>query len=71
MALEKLVKPHILEISPYKPGKPVEELERETAHLFGIARLGKKVSAQMRSGISALEDRGDCTNRDGTVTMAH
>jgi histidinol-phosphate aminotransferase len=29
MALEKLVKPHILEIQPYQPGKPVEELERE------------------------------------------
>jgi histidinol-phosphate aminotransferase len=29
MALEKIVKPHILEIQPYKPGKPVEELERE------------------------------------------
>lgn len=29
MALEKLVNPHILEIQPYKPGKPVEELERE------------------------------------------
>jgi histidinol-phosphate aminotransferase len=29
MALEKLVKPHILEIKPYQPGKPVEELERE------------------------------------------
>jgi histidinol-phosphate aminotransferase len=29
MALEKLVKPYILEIKPYQPGKPVEELERE------------------------------------------
>ncbi len=29
MALEKLVNPHILEIKPYQPGKPVEELERE------------------------------------------
>jgi len=29
MALEKLVKPHILEIRPYQPGKPVETLERE------------------------------------------
>ena len=29
MALEKIVKPHILEIRPYQPGKPIEELERE------------------------------------------
>jgi histidinol-phosphate aminotransferase len=29
MALERLVKPHILELEPYQPGKPIEELERE------------------------------------------
>lgn len=29
MALEHLVKPHIRALDPYKPGKPVEELERE------------------------------------------
>jgi histidinol-phosphate aminotransferase len=29
MALRDLVNPHILELAPYQPGKPVEELERE------------------------------------------
>jgi histidinol-phosphate aminotransferase len=29
MALEKVVRPHILELEPYKPGKPAEELDRE------------------------------------------
>ena len=29
MALERIAKPHILEIKPYQPGKPIEELERE------------------------------------------
>jgi histidinol-phosphate aminotransferase len=29
VALEKIVKPHILALEPYPPGKPIEELERE------------------------------------------
>lgn len=29
MAIEELVNPHILELNPYEPGKPMEELERE------------------------------------------
>jgi histidinol-phosphate aminotransferase len=29
MALEKIVKPHILGLEPYRPGKPAEELDRE------------------------------------------
>jgi histidinol-phosphate aminotransferase len=29
MALEKIVRPHILELEPYQPGKPAEELDRE------------------------------------------
>ena len=29
VALEKVVKPHILDLKPYEPGKPMEELERE------------------------------------------
>jgi histidinol-phosphate aminotransferase len=29
MALEKIIKPHILELEPYQPGKPAEELDRE------------------------------------------
>jgi histidinol-phosphate aminotransferase len=29
VSIRKIAKPHILELSPYQPGKPVEELERE------------------------------------------
>jgi histidinol-phosphate aminotransferase len=29
MALEKIIRPHILELEPYQPGKPAEELDRE------------------------------------------
>ena len=50
MALEKLVKPHILEISPYQPGKPVEELERE----LGISGAIKLASNENPHGPSPL-----------------
>jgi len=29
MALERIVKPHVLSLEPYEPGKPAEELDRE------------------------------------------
>ncbi len=29
MALERVVKPHVLSLEPYEPGKPAEELDRE------------------------------------------
>ncbi len=29
MALEKIIRPHILDLEPYQPGKPAEELDRE------------------------------------------
>ena len=29
MALRRFVKPHVAELDPYQPGKPIEELERE------------------------------------------
>jgi histidinol-phosphate aminotransferase len=29
MSLSRIVKPHIAELNPYQPGKPIEELERE------------------------------------------
>jgi histidinol-phosphate aminotransferase len=38
MALERVVKPHILDLEPYQPGKPVEELERELG-LSGSVKL--------------------------------
>jgi histidinol-phosphate aminotransferase len=38
--MEKLVNPHVLEVSPYRPGKPVEDIQRE----FGLARVVKLAS---------------------------
>jgi histidinol-phosphate aminotransferase len=38
--MESLVNPHVLQITPYKPGKPVEDIQRE----FGLARVVKLAS---------------------------
>ena len=38
--MEALVNPHVLEVSPYKPGKPVEDIQRE----FGLSRVVKLAS---------------------------
>jgi histidinol-phosphate aminotransferase len=38
--METLVNPHVLEVSPYKPGKPVEDIQRE----FGLSRVVKLAS---------------------------
>ena len=38
MALERLVKPHILELEPYQPGKQAEELDRLEAGLSDLQR---------------------------------
>jgi histidinol-phosphate aminotransferase len=43
MALEHVVKPHILDLAPYEPGKPVEELERELG-LSGSIKLASNES---------------------------
>ena len=43
MALERIVKPHILDLAPYEPGKPVEELERELG-LSGSIKLASNES---------------------------
>jgi histidinol-phosphate aminotransferase len=44
MGLEKIIKPHILELEPYQPGKPVEELERELG-IEGCIKLASNESA--------------------------
>ena len=49
---------------------PLEDLERETARLFGISRVGKKVKDCMNQGITLLEMRGDCKIEDGQVVAA-
>jgi histidinol-phosphate aminotransferase len=64
MALEKLVKPHILEIKPYQPGKPVEELERE----LGISGAIKIASNENPHGpspkaVAAMREALDDMNR--------
>ncbi len=38
--MEHWVNPHVLEISPYKAGKPVEEIERQ----YGLKRVVKLAS---------------------------
>ncbi len=43
MALERVVKPHILELEPYQPGKPIEELERELG-ISGSVKLASNES---------------------------
>jgi histidinol-phosphate aminotransferase len=57
MALEKLAKPHILEIVPYQPGKPIEELERE----LGLSDVIKVASNENPNGpspraVAAMQD---------------
>jgi histidinol-phosphate aminotransferase len=44
MGLERLIKPHILGLEPYQPGKPVEELERELG-IEGAIKLASNESA--------------------------
>jgi len=48
MALERFVKPHIAELEPYQPGKPIEELERE----LGIQGAVKLASNENPNGPS-------------------
>ncbi len=43
MALDKLIKPHIRDLEPYQPGKPIEELERELG-LSGSIKLASNES---------------------------
>jgi histidinol-phosphate aminotransferase len=43
MALERVVKPHILALEPYQPGKPSEELERELG-ITGSIKLASNES---------------------------
>jgi histidinol-phosphate aminotransferase len=48
MALERFVKPHIADLEPYRPGKPIEELERE----LGIQGAVKLASNENPNGPS-------------------
>ncbi len=43
MGLEEIIKPHILGLEPYQPGKPIEELERELG-LEGCIKLASNES---------------------------
>ena len=44
MGLERLIKPHILGLESYQPGKPVEELERELDDL--LERWGSRLESR-------------------------
>ena len=48
MSIRDLVKPHIRDLAPYKPGKPMEELERE----LGISDAVKLASNENPLGPS-------------------
>lgn len=48
MSLVDLIKPHIRELAPYEPGKPMEELERE----LGIRESVKLASNENPLGVS-------------------
>lgn len=50
MSLADLIKPHIRELAPYEPGKPMEELERE----LGISESIKLASNENPLGASPL-----------------
>jgi len=50
MALERIVKPHIRDLEPYRPGKPAEELDRE----LGIVGSLKLASNESPLGPSPL-----------------
>jgi histidinol-phosphate aminotransferase len=43
MALKDIVNPHILDLEPYQPGKPIEELERELG-IHGSIKLASNES---------------------------
>jgi histidinol-phosphate aminotransferase len=59
MSIEGLVNPHIRDLKPYSPGKPIEEVERE----LGIRGSVKLASNENPLGPSprALEALGGCT----------
>ncbi len=64
MALRDLVNPHIRELAPYQPGKPVEELERE----LGVTDSIKVASNENSLGpspraVAAVREALDDVNR--------
>ena len=64
MALERRVNPHILDLRPYEPGKPIEQLERE----LGISRSIKLASNENPLGpspraVAALREAAGEINR--------
>ena len=63
MALKDVVNRHILDLSPYQPGKPIEELERELG-ITGSIKLASnesplgpspKAQAAIRAAIGGLQ----------------
>ena len=64
MSVRDLVKPHIRDLAPYKPGKPMEELERE----LGISDSIKLASNENPLGpspkaVEAIREAADQIHR--------
>jgi len=57
--LKEIVKPYIASLDPYKPGKPIEEVERE----LGIAKSIKLASNENPLGPSPKALEGECARR--------
>ena len=64
MSLRERVKPHVAELTPYKPGKPVEELERELG-LSGAVKLASNENPLGPSprAVEALRRHAEHVNR--------
>jgi histidinol-phosphate aminotransferase len=64
MSLRERVNPHVAELTPYKPGKPVEELERELG-LSGAVKLASNENPLGPSprAVEALRRHGSQVNR--------
>jgi histidinol-phosphate aminotransferase len=64
MALEKLVHPHILQLQPYQPGKPLEELERELG-VSGAVKIASNENPQGPSpkAVAAMHEKLGEMNR--------
>ncbi|MCU0275653.1 MAG: histidinol-phosphate transaminase [Acidobacteria bacterium] len=54
--MESLVNPHVLQTTPYKPGKPVEDIQRE----FGLTRVIKLASNENMLPIPANVRQAIC-----------
>ena len=64
MSIRSIVKPHIRELAPYEPGKPIEELERELG-IEGAVKLASNESpiGPSAKAVAALHGALESVNR--------